>query len=206
MIGYYNFTIIPTCLGLASSILGIYFVFNGNTLAGLICMMVSGFLDMIDGTIASLKKRTENEKRFGIQLDSLSDIVCFGVLPIVIGLDICDSAIQTIAVFVFAFFTICALIRLAYFNVDEEDRQSETNEKRKYYEGLPVTTVAVLIPMLFCLRPLISSLFSVVYLVSLALIGSAFVIRFKLKKPGNFGKAVLGVLGLMVFIALLLTN
>ena len=202
MIGYYNFTIIPTCMGLASSILGMIFAFRGNILGALICLMVSGFLDMIDGTIASLKTRTEKEKRFGIQLDSLSDIVCFGVLPIIIGVVVCG--INVVSAVVFSFYAICALIRLAYFNVDEEERQNETTEKRKFYEGLPVTTVGALIPMLFCLYPLLKSIFSVFYLVALVVIGFAFIIRFKLKKPGNIGKIVLGVIGLILLITLLL--
>lgn len=202
MIGYYNYTIIPTCAGLASSILGIAFALKGNLLSALICLMVSGFLDMIDGTIASLKTRTEKEKRFGIQLDSLSDIVCFGVLPIIIGTVVCG--VNVVSVIIYSFYIICALIRLAYFNVDEEERQNSTTEKRKFYEGLPVTTVGALIPMIFCLYPLLKSVFSIFYLVSLVLIALAFVIRFKLKKPGNSGKIILGFIGLFLLIALLL--
>ena len=50
----------------------------------LICLMLAGVCDMFDGTIASTKKdRTRDERTFGIQIDSLSDIICFGVLPAV---------------------------------------------------------------------------------------------------------------------------
>lgn len=202
MIGFYNYTIIPTCIGLASSILGMMFAMNGNVLGALICLLVSGFFDMIDGAIASTKKRTDKEKRFGIQLDSLADIVCFGALPVVIGYAICGKSI--VSYIVFALFTICAQIRLAYFNVDEEDRQTETSEKRKFYEGLPVTTVAALIPMVFCFRPLVKSYFPIIYLVALSLIAIAFVVRFKLKKPGNLGKVLLGFIGLLTLIILLM--
>lgn len=202
MIGYYNYTIVPTCLGLASSILGMYLALNGNIFGALVCLMFSGFLDMIDGTIASTKQRTEKEKRFGIQLDSLSDIICFGVLPIVIGFVICGLNIISCAIFIF--YPICALIRLAYFNVDEEERQNTTTEKRKFYEGLPVTTVSAIIPMLFCLKPIMNSTFSLVYLVSLFAIGFAFIVRFKLKKPGNVGKIVLGCIGLATLIMLII--
>ena len=58
--------------------------------------MFSGFCDMFDGIVARTKKdRTDEEKRFGIQLDSLSDIVCFGVLPFVIG--VCSGARGVVA-------------------------------------------------------------------------------------------------------------
>lgn len=202
MIGYYNYTVIPTCMGLASSVLGMVLALNGNLLGALICLMVSGFLDMIDGTVASFMERTEKEKRFGIQLDSLSDIVCFGVLPIIIGIVLCGINIFSCAVF--CFYPICALIRLAYFNVDEEERQNATTERRKFYEGLPVTTVSVLIPFLFCFKPLTNNVFSYFYLISLIVIGIAFLVRFKLKKPGNIGKLVLGIIGLLTLICLLI--
>ena len=46
---------------------------------------MSGLLDTFDGKVARTKKnRTEDQKRFGIQIDSLCDIVCFGVCPVII--------------------------------------------------------------------------------------------------------------------------
>ena len=65
---------------------GILAAMNGSPYSALLCLMVSGLLDAFDGRIARTKKnRTEQEKRFGIQIDSLNDVVCFGVLPGVIG-------------------------------------------------------------------------------------------------------------------------
>ncbi len=43
-----------------------------------------------------------------------------------------------------ALFALCALIRLAYFNVLEEERQRQTTESRKSYLGVPVTAIAVM--------------------------------------------------------------
>lgn len=40
---------------------------------------------MYDGTIAKMIKRSEDAKKFGIEIDSLCDLVCFGVYPVVIG-------------------------------------------------------------------------------------------------------------------------
>ena len=49
--------------------------------------MVSGILDAFDGRVARTKKdRNEFEKNFGIQIDSLADLICFGILPVSIGL------------------------------------------------------------------------------------------------------------------------
>ena len=85
LIGYYNYTVILTDLSLISSVFGIYMAMRGHVAGAVYCLMVSGFCDMFDGKVARTKKRCEAEQKFGIQLDSLSDLVCFGVLPTVIG-------------------------------------------------------------------------------------------------------------------------
>lgn len=88
LIGFYNYTVWLTFIGMLSSVVGMGFAVQGKIIAAVICLMFSGFCDMFDGIVARTKKnRTDEEKRFGIQLDSLSDIVCFGVLPFVIGAD-----------------------------------------------------------------------------------------------------------------------
>lgn len=103
---------------------------QGKIIAAVICLMFSGFCDMFDGIVARTKKdRTDEEKRFGIQLDSLSDIVCFGVLPFVIG--VCSGAREWWQIAIMALFALAGLIRLAYYNVTEETRQQHTDEKRK---------------------------------------------------------------------------
>ena len=86
MIGVYDYTVLATYLSLAFGVSGILAAMNDSPYSALLCLMVSGLLDAFDGRIARTKKnRTEQEKRFGIQIDSLNDVVCFGVLPGVIG-------------------------------------------------------------------------------------------------------------------------
>ena len=63
----------------------------------------------------------------GIQIDSLSDIVCFGVAPAV--LCYCFGMRGVIGVAILMFYVLAGLIRLAWFNVMEEQRQEETAEK-----------------------------------------------------------------------------
>ena len=131
LIGYYNYTVILTDLSLISSVFGIYMAMRGHVAGAVYCLMVSGFCDMFDGKVARTKKRCEAEQKFGIQLDSLSDLVCFGVLPTVIGYAI--GMTNKFYVFVFFIYVMAALTRLAYFNVMEEERQSQTPERRKEY-------------------------------------------------------------------------
>lgn len=98
MIGFYNYTVILTYLGTVSGFTGITYVLSGDIRAALICLMISGFCDMFDGKIASTRKRTPQEKRFGIQIDSLSDLICFGLLPGIIGFQ-CSPRVLYISLF-----------------------------------------------------------------------------------------------------------
>ncbi len=182
MIGFYNYTVILTYIGLASSLTGIYLAMGGRHITmAVIALMISGLCDMFDGKVARTRKRTDDEKRFGIQIDSLCDLICFGFLPAAIGYSIGMKQFYHIAVMIF--FTLAAVIRLAYFNVMEESRQARTSEVRREYEGLPVTSVALILPLFYSFRRDIGVIFPDVYTFLLLAIGIAFITRFKLKKP-----------------------
>ena len=147
MIGFYDYTVLLTYMGFISGIVGITLAINGHIFPAIFCLMFSGLCDMFDGRVArTKKKRTAEERHFGIQLDSLSDLVCFGVLPSIIGYSLALK--DTFLPFdyryllpVVAFFPLAALIRLAYFNVLEITRNSNTPVK--VYTGLPVTSSQV---------------------------------------------------------------
>ena len=86
MIGFYDYTVIATYGALFIALHGIYSSAAGNPAAGLLCLICCGVIDTFDGRIARSKKdRTADGRRFGIQIDSLNDLVCFGVLPASIG-------------------------------------------------------------------------------------------------------------------------
>lgn len=136
MIGFYSYTVILTYLSLAISVFGMVQALNGHYATALLCLLASGVCDMFDGKVARSKKdRTEDEKRFGIQIDSLCDLVCFGVFPAVIGYSL--GIRSHLGKIYLVLFVLAAVVRLAYFNVTEETRQQTTDENRKYYQGLP---------------------------------------------------------------------
>ena len=88
MLGYYNYTVILTYLSLVSAGLGITIslIGEGHPFLGTFFLLFCGLCDAFDGEVARHKKnRTEEEITFGIQIDSLSDLVAFGVLPAIIG-------------------------------------------------------------------------------------------------------------------------
>lgn len=87
MIGYYNYRIvILTYMSLLSALLGTHYAFQHNYVIALFCLMLCGFFDSFDGIVARTKTdRTSEEKKFGIQIDSLVDLVSFGVFPALIA-------------------------------------------------------------------------------------------------------------------------
>ena len=92
MIGFYNYTVILTYLSLISALFGTHLAFKGNFSGALICLLLSGAFDSFDGMVARTKKdRTEEEKKFGIQIDSLADMFSFGIFPAIIGYTMMDS-------------------------------------------------------------------------------------------------------------------
>ncbi len=180
MIGFYNYTVWLTYLSLISGSLGIYFALSENPLAATICLGISGLLDLFDGKVARTKKdRTEDQKKFGIQIDSLSDLVCFGVLPSAIGYAL--GMRQWYFIFVFAFFILAGMIRLAYFNVMEEHRQEEGG--KPYFYGMPITFSSMIVPLFFILSRLIHEGFPYIYSTLLIVLGLFFLIKVKVPKP-----------------------
>lgn len=201
MIGVYDYTVIATYLSLLLGLGGIYAA-QQSPLSAMLCLMLAGLLDAFDGRIARTKKnRTETEKRFGIQIDSLNDLVCFGVLPAAIGWGTGCSKLWFLATM--SFFALCALIRLAYFNVLEEERQEKTNEVRHFYLGLPVTTAAFGAPFFYLLALYLHLPEAPVYAAGLFLMGVLFIAPVHVKKAGLGGIIGMALFGLCELLALI---
>ncbi len=201
LLGYYDYTVVLTYIGMLSSFISILLSINENYHDAILFLMLAGVCDMFDGTVANTKDRTPSEKKFGIQIDSLSDLISFGVMPalfvyIITGKSVAGGVIGAI-------FALAALIRLAYFNVTEEERQQQTNEKRTVYQGLPVTSIAILLPLVFWLNGSgkIHSMIS--YMVLLVVCGAGFLSPFEIKKPSLVGKVCLIMVGVLEFLVVL---
>ena len=188
-IGFYDYTVILTYLSVASAMVGMVFAHKGIFGAAMLCLFLSGFCDAFDGTVARTKKnRTEDEKAFGIQLDSLCDVVSFGAAPAFacycIGVD------SAVGVVILCAYVICAVIRLAFFNVQEAKRQQVESGCNKYYRGLPVTASSIIFPVFYLLRPLMpGKMFLAALHVLCGLVAFLFVLDFRVKKP-DLGKLV----------------
>ena len=189
-IGVYDYTVILTYMSLLSAVIGIIQAKDGNFTVAVICLIVSGVCDAFDGTIARSKKdRTEDEKAFGIQIDSLCDLVSFGVFPafLCFGLGVSGTA-GSVIVF---FYCLCAVIRLAFFNVLEEKRQRVEDGCNKEYRGLPVTSISIILPIMYILKFWLTDAAFVMGLhIVLIAVAILFVLDFSMKKP-DFGNLFL---------------
>lgn len=203
MIGCYNYTVVLTYLGMMSSMFGIFMSMNARPGIAIFCLMVSGLCDMFDGLVARTMERTETEKKFGIQIDSLSDLVCFGVLPAAIGYAL---GIRGCYMIVLILYPLAALIRLAYFNIMEEERQDVSTGPRKEYLGLPVTSAALIMPFIYIFKMHFGAMFRYVYAAVLLLVAIAFIVKFKVKKVGIKGMLLMIVVGILELIWIVLTQ
>ena len=181
--------------------------------------MISGILDGFDGTIARTKKnRTELEKNFGIQIDSLADMICFGVLPSTIGLaQLRISGIFTelvrrkdyegnyafliILLMIAVFYVLAALIRLAYFNSTVEIRKEEVKKTgHSHYIGLPVTSSALIFPLEMVIQFYVKWDMTVFYFILMFVVAMTFIMNIKVRKPGKIGLAILILIGIVEFV------
>lgn len=203
MIGFYNVSVILTYISLLAAMFGIFQSASGNITVTVFCLLFCGLCDMFDGKIARAIKRTDDEKSFGIQIDSLCDLICFGVQPAVICY--CMGANRPWQIAALSFFALAAVVRLAYFNVTESARQQTTDANRSVYQGLPVTSIAILLPLLYIFRNVLGAAMPAVAAVYLFVIGALFVLNFKVRKP--HGAATYAVIagGAVILICLLLS-
>lgn len=223
MLGVYDYTVILTYLSALSAGIGIIVSLygTGHPYYGTFFLLICGLCDAFDGKVARTKKnRTEFQKKFGIQIDSLSDLLAFGVLPGCIGTAMIrvSTKLQELPIrrqqtrmefrtalllcVVILLYILAALIRLAYFNVSEEERQSAETGGRKYYEGLPVTSAALLFPTVELLQYTIPVDLTAVYFVLMFVMSIAFVSRIKIPKPQMKGIMTFIGIGIVEFVIL----
>ncbi len=208
MLGIYNYTVILTYMSVISAITGIGLCITGAASPAFCCILLafSGICDTFDGMVARTKKdRTQSEKNFGIQIDSLADISAFGFFPAAIGIYVCKAKAMLLAFLGGAVLVLAALIRLAHFNVTEEERQRVEGGKRKFYEGLPVTASCVVFPLTVWIAAGCHKDPAYMYVFFLFLLSLMFVSKMKVPKPGavsaleilyetGFGRLVLKLL------------
>ena len=204
MIGFNNYSVIVTYLGVISSMIGISLACNGIFDGAILCLALAGACDTFDGKIArALKNRTKEMEIIGIQIDSLCDMVCFGVTPVIISYQMGLNSVWGIAIEIL--FVLCGVIRLAYFNVLEELKHTNPEtDQAKGYRGLPITTITIIYPIVYLFHPLVSHETFLLFLAIMHIVVAfLYVLDFKLKKPGNSVIAAMMVLVTAVMVCIL---
>lgn len=127
-----------TVAALSSGLTAVRFAYEGSWNAAIIAILVAAILDGLDGRMARLLRATSD---FGAELDSLSDVIAFGVAPAMIlyfwSLDGPGSAAWVVALF----YVVCVALRLARYNTDQDKPSYAYN----YFTGIPSPAGAILV-------------------------------------------------------------
>ncbi len=211
MIGVWSYTVILTYVGLISAVVGISYsaLYMAGTVTSLLipicCLLFSGFCDMFDGRIARTKKnRTDREKNFGIEIDSLCDDICFGMQPAMIVFAISEN--KYLGIVAAAALVLAGIVRLAYFNVIEMERRSDPNNDDHSYMGLPITTSAIIFPILYLIYTLVGESVIVAFPIVGIITAILDITPFKLKKPGTKVVYLMAVLGIATGIYMIVVS
>jgi CDP-diacylglycerol--serine O-phosphatidyltransferase len=140
-------TIANASCGTIAIFLCLEYLASGDTrLLWVACLLLPLALvcDVLDGYVARLA--TRRQSRLGADLDSLSDVISFGVAPAVLGYTLglrggWDMVCLT-------YFVVCGVSRLARFNVTSADLADAATGKVKYFEGTPIPTSILIVALL----------------------------------------------------------
>ena len=136
-------TLIGVCIGLTS----IRFALDGKFEIAIIAIIFAALIDGLDGRIARLIKGTS---RVGKELDSLTDMISFGVAPAFIMYFWKLNTLERFGWLLCLIYVICVALRLARFNINSSQ---EASWKDNFFEGVPSPAGGILV-----LTPLIISL------------------------------------------------
>ena len=197
-------TLIGVCIGLSS----IKFAIDGRFAIAIIAILFAGLMDGLDGRIARLIKGTS---KMGKELDSLGDVISFGVAPALIMYFWNLQYLDKLGWFVCLIYVVCVALRLARFNINSDE---EPSWKDNFFEGMPSPAggIIVLMPLILSFSGLEKFLFKINYdylvpsffiLVSILLISTIPTYSFKkIVIPRSMTKFLL--FGLVLFFGALL--
>ena len=128
-------TLIGVCIGLTS----IKFALDGKFALAIVGILFAALMDALDGRIARLIKGTS---KMGKELDSLGDVISFGVAPAFIMYFWNLQYLDKLGWFVCLMYVVCVALRLARFNVNSEEEQSW---KDNFFEGVPAPAGGIVV-------------------------------------------------------------
>lgn len=178
-IGFYNLANFMTLLGLASSAVAVFAAMSFDFKWALLLFAFAGVCDSIDGKLARNRLDSDDPKKavYGVMLDSLCDLVSFGVTPCVIAYAFGNRTVFDLVVYIL--FIAFGCIRLAYYNT----RALCSDGRYKGFVGVPITTSVLLFPPIMALAMVVPpTVVSYVLRVMFVLLGVSFVVKVKINR------------------------
>ncbi len=178
MLGFWNKSVYITYLGAFAAVCGLLLTFKyANIDYAFVGMIIAAVCDMFDGKIARhIKNRKEIEKDFGVQIDSLADVICFITIP---AITIYFFGLKEIYhIILLALYVVCGIIRLAYFNVAMSDK----NKAIEYYQGLPVPVSVAIFGIVWLLYKTVNFDVTIVYTILVPIVGLLHISKIRIRK------------------------
>lgn len=182
---------ILTYVGLILAVLGMQLCFVGNIDLAVMCLLIAGICDGFDGAFAR-KLRKDGDPNFGVELDSLVDIISSGVFPVVICISMGFNNILDLVIY--SIFLVCGVGRLAYYNITSKENSG-------YFTGVPITVSTILLPLIYVITKK-----EIVFVGSLLALSVAYISNFKIKKLNLKSKIALSVVGVLFILFLIFRN
>lgn len=202
-IGYYNLANLVTLVGLACAVLACFMVARGQYIFAMLAYGIAGLCDAMDGRIArATATMTRRERFYGVQLDSLCDVVSFGAVPCFMAYTMGYN--HVIDIVIYMLFAVCGATRLANFNT--ESAVDTADMKPKHFTGVPIPFSQIIFPLLMIVHVLVGSPVFWLFRIAFLLVGISFVLRFRLPKPGGKVQLMIGVYEIICLIALIVIS
>ncbi|MDR2895471.1 MAG: CDP-alcohol phosphatidyltransferase family protein [Propionibacteriaceae bacterium] len=192
MIGVFHVSNTITYLGVAAAVTGLVLAADRPGWA-VLCLVVAGVCDLFDGVFARRFPRSDAVRQFGIQLDSLADMVSFVALPLAVMM--ATRPPWWLALVVGVGYAWAAVTRLAFFNITTDGLPAA-------YRGVPVTYAALLLPLVWLVVELLNGSTRLAWTISLALLGLSFVIDVSVPKPRGRAYAGFALLAIVLLAGL----
>lgn len=178
-LGIYDWTVLLTYVSLCFGILGSCMAISGRLANAMECLVLTALFEKLNEKFerAKFAKCDAEEHRYGTHADSLTNLICFGVLPCAIGYAV--GLCSIIHMVFYTFYIISVVVRLAYFNAKKE---SAEDSSKKYHIGLSVLSIAVLLPVLYLFKDALGSIYQLIMTCIYPIAGISYISSFRIRK------------------------
>jgi len=205
-LGCYNKSVILTYIGVAIALLGMINI--ENKAISIMCLVIAGICDLFDGVVARKCKRNDTEIAFGVQIDSLADMISFIALPSMMLIELLREyeCFNLLTLLIVSIYAITGITRLAWFNISKYNGSSKY--LNSYFDGLPVTYSALIIPItnvvIYTIDNYITmdlhNLIIIINIVVYMVIAIAYVLNIKIKRPSGIWYKIFAVLAVVTIL------